>query len=103
MCSDEFPKIAGFRGNLFEDVAHRELQNGGTFRIRCLNNDNSEVIEKNIEKLECNWFMSLKEAHKEYYNRPKSKTFASIDSFSLNDKTLALYQITVSTNHGMKV
>jgi len=67
-----------------------------------LNNDNSEVIEKHIEKLECNWFMSLKEAHKEYYNRPKSKTFASIDSFSLNDKTLALYHITVSINHGMK-
>ncbi|CAG8661206.1 5202_t:CDS:2, partial [Racocetra fulgida] len=41
-------------------------------------------------------------AHKEYYNRPKSKTFASIDSFSLNNKTLDLYQITVSTNHSMK-
>ena len=48
MSSDEFPKIAGFRGNLFEDFAHRELQNGGTFRIRCLNNDNSECCGRCI-------------------------------------------------------
>ncbi|CAG8635136.1 28065_t:CDS:2, partial [Racocetra persica] len=70
MNSHEFLKIAGFQGNMFEDFAYRELQNG---------------------------------AHKEYYNRPKSKTFASIDSFSLDSKTLDLYQITVSTNHGMKI
>ncbi|CAG8838073.1 35029_t:CDS:2, partial [Racocetra persica] len=68
--SHEHPMIAGFRGNLFEDYAHLELQRG---------------------------------ARKEYYNRPKSKTFASIDSFSLDNKTLDLYQITVSENHGVKI
>ncbi|CAJ0763256.1 15027_t:CDS:2 [Entrophospora sp. SA101] len=101
--SHEFPKIAGFQGNLFEDFAHLELKRGGTFRIRCLNNDNSEITEKCIENLECNWFMMLNEARKEYYNRPKSKTFASIDSFSLDNNALALYQITISTNHGIKI
>ncbi|CAG8799357.1 10628_t:CDS:1, partial [Cetraspora pellucida] len=102
MSSHEFPKFAGFRGNIFEDFAHRELRNGGTFRICCLNTNNSEATEIHTEKLEYNWFMSLDEARKGYYNRPKSKTFASIDSFSLNGETLALYQITVSENHGIK-
>ncbi|CAG8799827.1 32188_t:CDS:2, partial [Racocetra persica] len=103
MNSHGLSHIAGFRGNLFEDFAHQKLQNGGMFRIRCLNNKNLEVTEKHIEKLECNWFITLNEARKEYYNRPKSKTFASIDSFSLDSKTLDLYQITVSKNHGMKI
>jgi len=48
-------------------------------------------------------FMTLNEARKEYYNRPKSRTFASIDSFSLDNNDLALYQITVSKNYGVKV
>ncbi|CAG8843390.1 7099_t:CDS:1, partial [Racocetra persica] len=42
MSSHKFPKIAGFQGNMFEDFAHRKLQNGGTFRVRYLNDDNSE-------------------------------------------------------------
>ncbi|CAJ0644343.1 4612_t:CDS:2 [Entrophospora sp. SA101] len=103
MSSHEHPMVAGFRGNLFEDLAHLELQRGGTFRIRCLNNNNLEATERHIKESECNWFMTLNEARKEYYNRPKSKTFASIDSFSLDNNTLALYQITVSTDHGIKV
>ncbi|CAG8778225.1 31077_t:CDS:2, partial [Racocetra persica] len=103
MSSHEYPKIAGFRGNIFEDFAHRELQNGGTFRVRCLNDDNSEVNERNIKEMECNWFTTLNEAHEEYYNRPKSKIFASVDSFSLDSKTLDLYQMTVSTDHGIKI
>ncbi|CAG8841650.1 34019_t:CDS:2, partial [Gigaspora margarita] len=88
MCSHEFPKFAGFRGNIFEDFAHKELQRGGKFRIRCLNNDSSEIAEIDIKELEYNWFMSLNKARKGSYNRPISKTFASIDSFSLNDETL---------------
>ncbi|CAG8580043.1 2290_t:CDS:2, partial [Ambispora leptoticha] len=102
MSSHEFPKIAGFRRNMFEDFAHRALQNGGTFRVRCLNGDNSEINERNIKEMECNWFTTLNEARKEYYNRPKSKTFASINSFSLDNKTLDLYQITISENHSLK-
>ncbi|CAG8834519.1 21186_t:CDS:2, partial [Racocetra persica] len=87
--SHEHPMVAGFRGNLFEDYAHLELQRG-------------DVDEVNIKEMECNWFTALNEARKGYYNRPKSKTFASIDSFSLDNKTLDLYQITVSKNHGVK-
>ncbi|CAG8443324.1 14649_t:CDS:2 [Cetraspora pellucida] len=100
--SHEHPMIARFRGNLFEYYAHLELQRGGKFRMRCLN-DNSEVNEINIKEMKCNWFTTLNEACKEYYNRPKSKTFASVDSFSLDNKTLDLYQITVSENHGVKI
>ncbi|CAG8596002.1 6195_t:CDS:2 [Funneliformis mosseae] len=63
MSSYEYPMASGFRGNLFEDFAHFELQRSGMFRIRCLNNDNNlEEIEKHIKNLECNWFMTMKEA-----------------------------------------
>jgi hypothetical protein len=104
MSSYKCPGVAGFRGNLFEDLAHLELQKGCKFRVRCLNH-NSETTERNVKKLKCNWFMSLNEARKDYYNRPKSKTYASIDSFGFDNdnNTLDLYQITVSTNHGVKV
>ncbi|CAG8669724.1 4007_t:CDS:2, partial [Ambispora leptoticha] len=96
------PEFRMFRGNMFEDIAHRTLQNGGIFRVRCLNGDNSDINERNIKEMECNWFTTLNEARKEYYNRPKSKTFASINSFSLDNKTLDLYQITISENHSLK-
>ncbi|RIB03091.1 hypothetical protein C2G38_816903 [Gigaspora rosea] len=100
--SHRHPKAAGFRGNLFEGYAHLELQRGGKFRVRCLN-DNSGVNERNIKEMKCNWFMTLNEARKKCYNRPKSKTFASIDSFCLDGETLDLYQMTISKNHGVKV
>ncbi|CAG8733459.1 7978_t:CDS:2, partial [Funneliformis caledonium] len=62
-----------------------------------------EETEKHIKNLECNWFMTMKEARKGYYNRPKSKTFESIDAFSLDNSVLTLYQMTVSIKYSMKV
>ncbi|CAG8704734.1 2867_t:CDS:2, partial [Cetraspora pellucida] len=100
--SHEHPMAAGFRGNLFEDYSHLELQKGDKFRVRCLN-DNSEVKGRNIKEMECKWFSTLGDAHEEFYNRPISKTFASIDSFSLDNNTLNLYQMTVSEEHGVKI
>ncbi|CAG8602124.1 11129_t:CDS:2, partial [Cetraspora pellucida] len=100
--SSNDPITAVFRGNLFEDYAHLELQRGGMFRVRCLN-DNSGVTEINIKNLEYKSFSTPNNASKECYNRPNSKTFKSIDSFSLDDKTLNLYQITISNNHGIKI
>ncbi len=32
-CSDNHPKIASYRGNLFEGLAHKQLSKGGIFRI----------------------------------------------------------------------
>ncbi|CAG8808729.1 5110_t:CDS:1, partial [Gigaspora rosea] len=94
MCCDGFFKVRGFRGNLFEGFAHLELQRGGTFRVRCLNDGDSKITEKKLKKLECNVFTTLNEANKERYNKPNSKTFALIDSFSLDNNDLALFQIT---------
>ncbi|CAG8752473.1 14604_t:CDS:2 [Gigaspora margarita] len=45
--SHEHPMIAGFKGNLFEDYIHLELQRGGKFSVRFLNN-NSDVGERDI-------------------------------------------------------
>ena len=47
----------------------------------------------------------MKDVREDYYNRPRSKIFETIDSFSFenDNNTLALYQVTVSTNHGIKV
>ncbi|CAG8532928.1 10980_t:CDS:2 [Cetraspora pellucida] len=100
--SYKHPMATGFRGNLFEDYSHLELQKGGKFRVRCLN-DNSEAKVRHIKEMECKWFSTLGDAHKEFYNRPILKTFASIDSFSLDNNTLNLYQMTVSGEHGMKI
>ncbi|KAF0332866.1 DUF185-domain-containing protein [Gigaspora margarita] len=103
MCCDGFSKVSGFHGNLFEDFAHLELQRGGTFRVQCLNDGDSKIMEKQLKKLECNVFTTLNEANKEHHSKPKSKTFASIDSFSLDNNDLALFQITISENHVVKV
>ncbi|CAG8848706.1 6118_t:CDS:2, partial [Racocetra persica] len=61
------------------------------------------VTEINIKNLEYKSFSTPNNASKECYNRPNSKTFKSIDSFSLDDRTLNLYQITISNNHGIKI
>ncbi|CAG8817265.1 33662_t:CDS:2, partial [Gigaspora margarita] len=67
-----------------------------------LNDGDSKIMEKQLKKLECNVFTTLNEANKEHYNKPKSKTFASIDSFNFDNNDLALFQITVSENHGLR-
>ncbi|CAI2174198.1 6219_t:CDS:2, partial [Funneliformis geosporum] len=105
-CSSNQSPIASYRGNLFEDIAHKELSKGGRFRIRELKKgvNTTEIKDKEVEKLEYNWFTTMKHVREDCYNRPKSKIFETIDSFSLEkcDRTLALYQITVSMNHGIK-
>ena len=65
----------------------------------------TEIINKEVKGLEYNWFATMKDVCEKCYNRPLSKIFESIDSFSLenDNKTLALYQVTVSMNHGIKV
>ncbi|CAG8613375.1 552_t:CDS:2 [Ambispora gerdemannii] len=61
---------------------HLELQRGGTFRVWYLNNYSEHV--RNI------------------ITGRNQKTFASTDVFSLDNNILALYQITISTKHGIK-
>ncbi|RIA86762.1 hypothetical protein C1645_828796 [Glomus cerebriforme] len=106
-CNDNQSKIASYRGNLFEDFAHKQLSKGGVFRTRKLKKgiNTTEITNKKIKGLEYNWFTTMKNVREDCYNRPRSKIFETIDSFSLDDdnETLTLYQTTVSTNHGIKV
>ncbi|CAG8709748.1 22047_t:CDS:2, partial [Gigaspora rosea] len=93
MCCDGFSNVSGFRGNLFEVLPTWSYKG---------NDGDSKITEKKLKKLECNVFTTLNEVNKERYNKPNSKTFASIDSFSLDNNDLALFQIMVSKNHGVK-
>ncbi|GBB85883.1 hypothetical protein RclHR1_12330004 [Rhizophagus clarus] len=101
------PKASGLRGNLFEDYAHRQLQKGGTFRIRELTKGvtSTEIMNKKMDKLYYNWFDTLRDVDANSYNRPRSRIFESTDSFVFNsqENTLDLFQVTVSKAHGVKV
>ncbi|CAG8553386.1 10183_t:CDS:2 [Funneliformis caledonium] len=108
VCGRDFPETASFRGHLFEDYSHRKLSKGGSFKVRCLKeNDDSDIIkitEKIITERKNNFYTTLEDIRKDFYNRPRSKSNISIDSFVYeDDNALVLYQITISTNHGIKV
>ncbi|CAG8462536.1 5574_t:CDS:2 [Funneliformis caledonium] len=105
VCGRDFPETASFRGHLFEDYSHRKLCKGGSFKVRCLKeNDNTVITEKNITERKNNFYTTLEDIHEDCYNRPKSKSNISVDSFVYkDDNALCLYQITISTNHGIKV
>ncbi len=101
-------KTALFRGHLFEDYSHRKLCKGGSFKVRCLKeNDNiviTEITKKNITERKNNFYTTLEDIHEDCYNRPRSKSNILINSFVYeDDNALDLYQITISTNHGIKV
>jgi len=108
VCGRDFPETASFRGHLFEDYSHRKLCKGGSFKVRCLKeNDNvviTEITKKNITERKNNFYTTLEDIHEDCYNRPRSKSNISVDSFVYeDDNALDLYQITISINHGIKV
>ncbi|GBC03489.1 hypothetical protein RclHR1_05140023 [Rhizophagus clarus] len=105
VCGRDFPETASFRGHLFEDYSHRKLCKGGSFKVRCLmENVVTEITEKDIIERKNSIYTTLEDIREDCYNRPKSKSNISVDSFVYkDDNTLDLYQITISTNHGIKV
>ncbi|RIA82892.1 hypothetical protein C1645_834662 [Glomus cerebriforme] len=66
-------------------------------------NNKTVITEKVIPERKNNFYSVPENILEGCYNRPRSKSNISIDSFVYeDDNTLDLYQITVSTNHGIK-
>ncbi|CAI2175444.1 2944_t:CDS:2 [Funneliformis geosporum] len=99
--SKDITQLGGFRGTLFEMVAHTIIRQGGDFRVRELTDDGtgSESIHS-FDSLEENFFDNIGEIQGQVkYFRPTSKTFESIDSYA---HTNNLFQVTVSRKHSIK-
>ncbi|CAI2166028.1 10118_t:CDS:2 [Funneliformis geosporum] len=106
-CTGGDSKVSAFRGRIFEDFAHQQIQKGGDFRIRLLTNGmvsmkNTITEYKKIRSYKFKEFYTLEDTRKNYYNVPTAQNFESIDSFSYDENTLFLYQVTVSMKHSIK-
>ncbi|RIA83132.1 hypothetical protein C1645_861334 [Glomus cerebriforme] len=104
VCGHDFPETASFRGYFFKDYSHKKLYKDSSFKVQYLKeNDNIVITEKNIIERKNNFYAILEDIREDCYNRPKSKSNISVDSFVYeDDNALDLYQITILTNHGIK-
>ncbi|CAG8633634.1 10739_t:CDS:2, partial [Ambispora gerdemannii] len=93
-------RLGSLRGQLFEGYTHNILRKGGAFRVRKLGGNREEelVLESKDERL----FAKLEnvDVNLNYYFRPVSKKFASIDSLIPN---VGLFRMTISQKHSIKV
>jgi len=93
-------RLAGLRGQLFEQYAHSRLCAGGNFRMRNLSTDSEEEVILPPRKQQ--YFEDV--AHVSFksntvYYRPRIATFAAFDSIIPPDYLL---QMTVSQHHPLK-
>ncbi|CAG8834498.1 32511_t:CDS:1, partial [Racocetra persica] len=86
------------RGVIFEQIAHRILQRGGTFDIRSLESDFTSTIEipERIKLL----FNDINKIEEGKYCQPIQKNFSSIDAVVAPH---TLFQMTISKNHPINV
>lgn len=84
------------RGDLFEKLAHRIISAGGDFMVRDLETDSTS--QESFKSYPTFQFKEIREVKKGYYNIPRSKNFATIDSLVPPDN---LFQMTVSTTHSI--
>lgn len=90
-------------GCYFEQIVHRIFRKGGTFRVRSLepNSDTTLQLYEDVNKQdEILKFLDVKSIENDKYYQPVSKTFPSIDAIVAPDK---LFQITIATNHSIKM
>ncbi|RHZ71427.1 hypothetical protein Glove_258g33 [Diversispora epigaea] len=95
------------RGFMFENIAHRILQMGGTFNIRLLKSDLTNSTTDISERTELTYnectkliFNNISEIKEGMYCQPKQKNFASVDAIITPD---TLFQMTVSNNHPINI
>ncbi|CAB4412663.1 unnamed protein product [Rhizophagus irregularis] len=89
-------------GCYFEQIVHRIFRKGGPFRVRSLEPDsNDDLLTETLNKQdEILKFSNVESIENDKYYQPESKTFPSIDAIVAPDK---LFQITIATNHPIKV
>ncbi|CAG8785327.1 17206_t:CDS:1, partial [Dentiscutata erythropus] len=98
----------GLRGQLFEAYAHKILVRGNkAYRVRNL--EDGKESQKQFTAFEHVLFTHLSNIdqtkHEGKYCQPISKTFCAIDAFVLgvSNSINMLFQMTVSSNHPIKV
>ncbi|CAI2169028.1 4398_t:CDS:1 [Funneliformis geosporum] len=92
-------QISPMRRTLFEGVAHRCLQNGGTFTVRSLENKTSLPLSIVLQQRPVKWFRNIQDISPDHYNRPIARNFPSSDAIFPSDY---IFQITNSKNHAIK-
>jgi len=98
------PSIAAVRGVLFEQYAHKMLQNKGKWKFRSLATTNKLpefVLNNNLELIVFDSLENLKVIDRVYY-KPKSKKFTAVDSFVKIGEHIYFFQMTVSLTHATK-
>jgi hypothetical protein len=98
MCSAGSAELAALRGQLAEGIAHNTLINGGTFKMRSLEEDGEESDFKvpSLQELTFYDFADLK-GNENQYCMPASRSFCAIDSLWPSENVL--FQMTVSETH----
>ncbi|KAF0523890.1 putative crinkler family protein [Gigaspora margarita] len=86
------------RGVIFEQIAHRILQKGGSFCTRSLESDFTSTIEI-LEQIKL-LFNDINKIKEGKYCQPIQKNFSSIDAIVAPH---TLFQMTVSRNHPINV
>ncbi|CAG8702627.1 17099_t:CDS:1, partial [Acaulospora colombiana] len=90
-----------YLGSCFEQIAHRMLRNGGTFKVRSLENNDDGTLNKDIKKQnEILTFSAVQTIEDGKYYRPDNKNFPSIDAIIAPDM---LFQMTTAINHPIKI
>jgi len=95
--------MKGFYGQIFEQLCHRKLQNGGEFRIRqCgMTDDDAEKLvlpQASGTLTEIRQPEDISQLHDDYYGWPQVGNFPAVDAI---DKG-ALFQVTVFASHTTK-
>lgn len=93
-------KSATLRGNLFEGLAHQQLQQGGKFKIRNLESEEPEESEIVLEPTTWCFFHNARDLIgmlPMQYLKPFSKRFCAIDAVMATP--VCLLQMTLSSHH----
>ena len=96
--------VASLRGLLFEPYVHRLFSKGGNFEYRDLDDENSpdkpHSIRLNFTDTSVfRQLVDINSVQPNVYYRPSVGNLAAADSCAVVDKTLYIFQVTVSASH----
>ncbi|CAG8690486.1 17124_t:CDS:1, partial [Acaulospora morrowiae] len=93
--------LTPYLGSCFEQMAHRILRNGGTFKVRSLESTRNKRSTQNVKNQnEILTFSKIQTIEDGKYYRPANKNFPSIDAIIAPN---ILFQMTTARNHPIKI
>jgi hypothetical protein len=98
--SEGVMEASGYRGYLFEMLAHKKLSAGGSFTIKNLKTGEIDTLTLNPSVVHVfSTSSEIKEIDTAKYYRPRVKNYESLDSFKAN----WIFQMGIGSNHPIKV